>query len=133
MAAVRRDGAAIVGRGSRNAVAVAATVPHDAPAVRDPLPLLRIVAIVEAISYLVLVGVAMPLKYAWGDPRAVKVFGMLHGVLFLMMVWLLMRAHFEASWSKRRVALVFVASLVPVWPFLLDRRVREWIAEPRAS
>jgi integral membrane protein len=54
---------------------------------------------------------------------------MLHGVLFLLVVWLLLRAHFEHRWPMRRVALMFVASLVPVWPFLLDRRVRQWIAE----
>lgn len=111
-------------------VAGRAVCPHDAAAVRNPLPLLRKVALVEAISYLVLLGVAMPLKYVWGDARAVKVFGMIHGVLFLLMVWLLMRAYFECGWQKRRLWLLFAASLVPVWPFFLDHRVRAWIAEP---
>jgi len=96
---------------------------------RSPLPWLRRIALVEAISYLVLLGVAMPLKYVWGVPLAVKVFGMIHGLLFLLMVWLLVRAHFETPWKKRRLWLVFTASLVPIWPFLLDRHVRAWIAE----
>ncbi len=97
--------------------------------VGNPLRALRVVALVEAISYLVLLGVAMPLKYVRGEPLAVTVVGMLHGLLFLLLVWLLLRAHFEAKWSKRRVWLVFAASLVPLWPFVLDRRVRAWIRD----
>ena len=95
----------------------------------NPLRALRIVALIEAISYLVLLGIAMPLKYMRGEPLAVSVVGMVHGLLFLMMLWLLARAHFEAKWSWRRVGLVFLASLVPLWPFVLDRRLRQWIRE----
>lgn len=93
------------------------------------LQALRIFALVEAVSYLLLVGIAMPLKYWWGMPMAVKVCGMAHGVLFLLVVWLAIRAHFDHRWPKERIALLLVASLVPVWPFLLDGRVRQWIAE----
>jgi integral membrane protein len=99
-----------------------------------PLVQLRWVALIEAVSYVLLVGVAMPLKYLADDPRAVKVLGMGHGVLFLLLVWLLARAVFEARWPVGRVLLLFVASLVPIWPFLLDGRVKAWIAAtpPRA-
>ncbi|MBL8724153.1 MAG: DUF3817 domain-containing protein [Planctomycetes bacterium] len=102
---------------------------------RDPLPLLRLVSLVEAVSYLLLLLVAMPLKYVWGWPWAVRVLGMAHGVLFLLLTWLLVRARFEAGWPLRRLLLVFVASLVPVWPFVLDRSLRVWStagATPRA-
>lgn len=92
------------------------------------LRVLRVVTLVEAVSYLVLVGVAMPLKYWWGEPLAVRIFGMVHGVLFLLMVWLLLRARFEAKWGMDRLALVFVASLLPIWPFFVDRPLRGWIA-----
>ncbi len=93
-----------------------------------PLVQLRWIALVEAISYVLLLGVAMPLKYWAGDPRAVKVLGMGHGVLFLLFVVLLARAVFEARWPIGRVLLLFVASLVPIWPFFLDRRMQAWIA-----
>jgi integral membrane protein len=93
---------------------------------------LRLVALVEAVSYLLLLGIAMPLKYVWHEPMAVRVLGMAHGVLFLWLLWLLLRARFEAGWANGRVLLVFAASLVPLWPFFLDRRVRGWIAEPVA-
>ena len=94
----------------------------------DPLPWLRRASLAEAISYLLLLGIAMPLKYAWGMPLAVTVFGMLHGVLFLVLVWLLVHAHIGRGWPWQRQLLIFAAALVPVWPFLLDRHMRAWIA-----
>lgn len=94
---------------------------------------LRLASLVEAVSYLVLLGVAMPLKY-WADlPLAVSVAGMIHGVLFLWLVWLLMRANMETAWPKSRLWTLAFASLLPVVPFLLDRHVRGWIAETRTS
>jgi integral membrane protein len=98
----------------------------------DPLPWLRRTSLVEAVSYLLLLAVAMPIKYAWADPRPVKVMGMLHGLLFLLLIWLLLRARFEKNWPLSRLGLLFAASLVPLWPFFLDRRVRRWIAGPPA-
>lgn len=95
---------------------------------RNPLPALRLTSLVEAVSYLVLLGIAMPIKYGLGNAVPVKVFGMLHGVLFLLLVWLLMRARFEAGWPRRRLWTVFAASLVPFWPFFLDRHLRVWVA-----
>lgn len=89
----------------------------------------RTLSLAEAVSYLVLLGIAMPLKYAWGMPMAVTVFGMLHGVLFMLLAWMLVRCHFERAWPAPRVALVMLASLVPLWPFFLDRRLRRWQAE----
>jgi integral membrane protein len=101
--------------------------------VGNPLRLLRVVLLVEAISYLVLLGIAMPLKYWRGEPMAVRVSGMIHGILFLVMIWLLLRAHFEAKWSARRVWLIVAASIVPLWPFVLDRRVKQWVHESLSS
>ena len=95
----------------------------------DPRPLVRLTSLTEAVSYLLLLGVAMPLKYVWHMPLAVTVAGMVHGVLFLLLIWFLMRARFEKGWPKDRLWLVFAASLVPLWPFFLDRRVRGWAAE----
>lgn len=95
--------------------------------------MLRVVSLVEAVSYLLLLGIAMPLKYVWHWPWAVRVLGMVHGVLFLLLVWLLLRARIESGWPRRRLWLVFVASLVPLWPFALDRSLRKWLATNDAS
>lgn len=93
----------------------------------DPLPWLRRTSLAEAVSYLLLGG-AMGLKYGWGWPWGVRVVGLVHGVLFLVLFWLLVRTRFEKKWPMARLRLILVASLVPFWPFFLDRRLRQWVA-----
>lgn len=102
-----------------------------APCVEMPLMLsrLRKTSLTEATSYLLLLAVAMPLKYIAGIAVGVQVIGMIHGVLFLILIWLLVRTGFETSWPKSRIWLLALASLVPLMPYFLDRRVRGWIAE----
>lgn len=82
----------------------------------------------EAVSFLVLVGIAMPLKYVWHLPMGVRVAGSVHGVLFITFCVALARAAMAGRWPWSRVALVFVAALVPFGPFLLDRRMKGWEA-----
>lgn len=90
---------------------------------------LRIASLTEAVSYLLLLLVAMPLKYLAGEPMAVKVLGMIHGLLFMILIWLIVRTKFETSWPASRLWLLAIASLVPLMPFFLDRSVRQWLAE----
>jgi integral membrane protein len=99
------------------------------PAVRNPIPFLRRVALAEGISFLVLLGIAMPLKYLAGMPGAVKVFGWAHGVLFIVFCVALLRVWITAKWPILRCAAVFVAALLPFGPFVIDRRMTEWEAE----
>ena len=112
---------------------VAAHDPRRMTDVPWNLRTLRRVALIEAVSYLLLLGIAMPLKYAFGMPMAVSVVGMVHGLLFLVLTWLLIRAHFDHRWPIWRLLLVFAAAFLPLVPFWLDARVRDWIAAtPRA-
>ncbi|UJR79115.1 DUF3817 domain-containing protein [Sandaracinus amylolyticus] len=90
-----------------------------------PIGRLRLVALVEAVSYLVLLFVAMPLKYVWDLPLAVRVAGAVHGFLFVAFVVALFRAADARSWAWRRSALVFATSLVPFATFWIDRSLRE--------
>jgi integral membrane protein len=90
---------------------------------------LRITALIEGTSFLLLVGVAMPLKYYAGMPLAVKYTGWAHGVLFVGLCLLLLQVMLAARWSLGRGALVFVAALVPFGPFLLDKHMRRWELE----
>lgn len=99
----------------------------------NPVSLLRTIALLEAISYVILLGIAMPLKYVWGRPFAVHVSGTIHGVLFLVFCWALVRVVFGGRWPTARLVAVFVASLIPIVPFLMDRRMRAWIAEWKAA
>ena len=84
----------------------------------------RIVALLEGLSFLVLLFVAMPLKYWAGLPLPVRIAGPVHGVLFVLFVPALLRAATEHEWPARRWLLAFGSSLVPFGTFLFDRTLR---------
>lgn len=90
--------------------------------IKSALGRLRIIAFLEGVSYLVLLGIAMPLKYMAGLPQAVRVVGMAHGVLFVLFVLLLIQVATEKSWSFKKSALSFISSLVPFGTFYADAR-----------
>lgn len=83
---------------------------------------LRLVGFLEGVSFLLLLGVAMPLKYVAGQPEAVRVVGMAHGILFLLYLWATVLAAFEFKWSWSRSFLVAAASLLPFGPFYADAK-----------
>jgi integral membrane protein len=91
---------------------------------KTPIGRLRAVAFVEGCSYLLLLGVAMPLKYLAGIPLAVRIVGMLHGILFLMFCAALFQAMAVARWSLLRAGVVFASSLVPFGTFAIDGRLK---------
>ena len=96
---------------------------------KNPVSLLRVVSLAEGVSYLLLLGIAMPLKYAANMPEAVRIAGSIHGGLFVVFCVALLRAMLGARWPFSRAALVFVASLVPFAAFWMDRRIRVWQAD----
>jgi len=85
---------------------------------------IRTVGKIEAVSFLLLLGVAMPLKYLVGIPMAVKIVGWGHGVLFMALCGLLLHAVSAAALSLRTAAMAFVAALLPFGPFVIDQRLR---------
>lgn len=97
---------------------------------------LRRVSLTEAVSYIVLL-VASFGKRECGSSFAAEVLvpgiGMVHGALFLMLTWLLVRAHFDHGWPVKRLLAVFGATWLPFVPFWLDARVRGWIAATAAA
>ena len=92
----------------------------------NPIPFLRQAAFAEGVSFLVLLGIAMPLKYMAGIPLAVKIVGWLHGILFVVFCCALLRTRLIARWPLLRCAAIFVAGLLPFGPFIVDRRMVEW-------
>ena len=95
----------------------------------NPVSFLRTVALIEAVSFLLLLGVAMPLKYAAGMPMAVKVAGWIHGALFITFVVALVRTVRAARWPAGRTATIFVGALLPFGPIVLDPRMKRYEAE----
>lgn len=92
---------------------------------KTPLSRLRTTGNVEGISYLLLLGVAMPLKYLVGLPEAVKISGWIHGVLFVGFGVTLLEVWIVQKWVFRKVVMAFMASLVPFGTFFLDTRIRK--------
>ena len=84
---------------------------------------LRAVAFLEGLSYLLLLGVAMPLKYLAGEPMAVRITGSLHGLLFVLLVAATLAAMRRGKPFGFGVR-VAVASLVPFGTFFLEAELR---------
>jgi integral membrane protein len=103
----------------------AMAVPRDAAAraAARSVERLRTAGKVEGVSYLLLLGVAMPLKYFAGLPLAVKVAGWIHGTLFVVFVIVLVLAMLRARLSFAHARAAFIASLLPFGPFVIDRRL----------
>lgn len=91
----------------------------------NPVTRLRIIGLVEAVSFLVLLLVAMPLKYLAGLPQVVKVVGMGHGLLFVAYVLALLDAAIDRRWPVGRALRLFVASVVPAGTFFVDGWLRQ--------
>ena len=78
-------------------------------------------AFIEGVSTLILFGVAMPLKYLWDMPMAVRVVGLIHGALFSLLVAQLFRAVKRVPIERKIAGLCMVAAVVPFGPFIADR------------
>jgi integral membrane protein len=81
----------------------------------------RVVSIAEAISFLVLLLVAMPLKYGADAPVGVQLIGPLHGVLFMAYVGAVFLVREQLRWDIGRTVLALGAAVLPVAPFLVER------------
>ena len=81
---------------------------------------------IEGYSYLLLVFVAMPIKYLFAIPIAVKIVGMVHGILFILFCYYLLKAWQEAGWSFKESALFFIASLLPFGTFFTKKRIQSY-------
>jgi len=87
------------------------------------LQILKLWAILEGISYLLLFGVTMPLKKIYNIPEPNFFVGMAHGVLFIAYcLWVLIVAR-EEKWSLKIIFLALIASLVPFGTFVADRKL----------
>lgn len=90
----------------------------------DPLARLRAVGMMEGASFLVLLGIAMPLKYLAGYPQMVRVVGMIHGLLFMLFVAAVLQVSVQMRWPLRRVLAALAASVLPFGPFVFDAHLR---------
>jgi integral membrane protein len=97
---------------------------------RTPIGRLRSIAMIEGISFLLLLGIAMPLKYLADFPTPVKVVGWIHGLFFVLYLLALADVSRKRQWSRAQIVWALVASVVPFGTFVLDARLRQ---EEKAS
>lgn len=85
----------------------------------------RIISIAEGVSYLLLLGIAMPLKYIADIPEAVQFTGWAHGVLFVLYMISGLDVWVDRKWKFSKVVLAVLASLFPFGPFIFDKKMLE--------
>jgi len=86
---------------------------------------LRLFSILDGISYLILLGIAMPLKYLADMPLAVRIVGSLHGFLWIGLCLFLFLALVKKRLPFKWCLTVFLCALIPLAPFFLDRSLKK--------
>jgi integral membrane protein len=86
---------------------------------------LRLIAFIEGLSYLTLLFIAMPLKYFFEQPQAVRTVGSIHGLLFVAYVLYVFLTKIEHRWDGAKTRLLLLVSLIPFGNFYADKR---WLA-----
>jgi integral membrane protein len=88
-----------------------------------------VVGFADGVSFLLLLGVAMPIRAITHQHLPVRIAGSVHGGLFIafcVVLAIVVRRH---AWPKRRAAAMLVASVLPFGTFVIDRRLRRWAEE----
>ena len=82
----------------------------------------RIIAFLEGMSYILLLFIAVPLKYWGGDEQYVKLLGMPHGLLFVGYIILAFLMRKEERWNNTELFIVLICSVLPFGTFYVDRK-----------
>lgn len=80
----------------------------------------RITAFLEGLSFILLLGVAMPIKYLADDPSYVSHLGMYHGLLFVLYIALAIMVGQQLKWSRKTIIIVLAAAVIPFGTFYVD-------------
>lgn len=84
---------------------------------------LRVLVFLEGVSFLLLIGIGMPLKYMMAMPTPNRIIGMAHGILFVAYVLLVIQCAIEYRWMGRKIGLALLASVVPFGTFWADAKL----------
>ena len=86
------------------------------------IKLFRITSYLEGISYLLLLGIGVPLKYLAGNDSLVKTLGMPHGILFMAYIFLAIIITQKMNWDNKTIIIVLIASVIPFGTFYVDKK-----------
>lgn len=85
---------------------------------------LRIIGFLEGISLLVLLFIAVPLKYFFDNPEGSRIIGPIHGVLFLLFLFNALSTGVQQRWNFRTTTWkVLLACMIPFGTFYIDRKI----------
>jgi len=91
---------------------------------KTPIGRLRLLGYIEGLSLLVLLFIAVPLKYAAENPSLSKIMGPIHGALFLLFIINTMSVGVEQQWKFRKTTYkVMLACIIPFGTFYIDRKI----------
>ncbi len=82
----------------------------------------RLIGTLEALSFLALLGIAMPLKYIYGLKIAVSIVGSIHGALFIAYAITANSLAMEQGWPGKKLAAALIAAVLPFGPFVFDKK-----------
>ena len=82
----------------------------------------RLTAFLEGVSYILLLFIAVPIKYLLNEAVYVKILGMPHGVLFISYILFSIIAKIKYNWDFRKFLVISLASLVPFGTFYIDKK-----------
>lgn len=85
----------------------------------------RITALLEGISYILLLFIATPIKYFADDPQYVKMLGMPHGILFILYIVLVIMLKMEHPWFKSNFKYALLMAIVPFGTFMLEKKLKK--------
>lgn len=86
------------------------------------LNIFRITALLEGLSYILLLFIATPIKYLTNDPQYVKMLGMPHGILFILYIILAFLIKKDMKWNTKTFGIVLLASIIPFGTFYVERK-----------
>lgn len=84
---------------------------------------LRVIAFLEGCSLLLLVFIAMPIKYLLKIPEATQAIGLIHGILFVLFIVATIAISILQKWNMSRVLMVMASSVLPFGTFYIDRKI----------
>jgi integral membrane protein len=81
---------------------------------------LRLISYLEGLSYILLLFIAVPIKYYANNPYLVKLLGMPHGLLFVAFVILSLLNSKKYNWSFIKTVIILISSIIPFGTFYVD-------------
>lgn len=92
---------------------------------QDPIKLFRLAGFIEGTGLVVLLFIAMPLKYMAGIPEAVTLTGSLHGFLFVLYLLVTAYTTLKTRWSVKWIAAAVAVAFIPFGNYVLDTRLQK--------